>query len=146
MEKYINLSIGSTPIKLPNSWETIAPADFLTIVEALSDLYGGSITPNEVLCRYTCSALGLDIAKIVNKHHAPDLLAIAQRVTFIFTPSAPVLAPSGARAQPPAPVLAASAASPPQKKIPLPQKKSQKNLAEQKKVRTFAPAIPKTGA
>ena len=88
MEKYINLSIGSTPIKLPNSWETIAPADFLTIVEALADLYGGSITPNEVLCRYTCSALGLDIAKIVNKHHAPDLLAIAQRVTFIFTAEA----------------------------------------------------------
>ena len=100
MEKYITLAVGGKHIKLPNSWDTIAPADFLTIVEALADLYGGSITPNEVLCRYTCSALGLDMARIVKNHHAPDLLAIAQRVTFIFTPSAPVLAPSGASVQP----------------------------------------------
>ena len=116
MEKYINLSIGSTPIKLPNSWETIAPADFLTIVEALADLYGGSITPNEVLCRYTCSALGLDMAKIVNKHHAPDLLAIAQRVTFIFTTEATSVAGGvgvSPAQSPSAPELEASASSAP---------------------------------
>ena len=97
MEKEtIKLAVNGTVVDLPNSWDTIADKDFPVIVDALAQLYAGIITPNEVLCRYVCSALSLSLPRIVSSNHAADLLAIAQRVTFLFTPSAPVLAASAA--------------------------------------------------
>lgn len=101
MEKEtIKLAVSGTVVDLPNSWDTIADKDFPVIVDALAQLYAGIITPNEVLCRYVCSALSLSLPRIVSSNHAADLLAIAQRVTFLFTPSAPVLEASASSLQP----------------------------------------------
>lgn len=82
--KEIQLEINGKTIALPNSWDTISQEDYLVIVKALVELYQGRITPNEVLCRYVCSALGLSFPKIVKKHHVADLLSIASLVSFIF--------------------------------------------------------------
>lgn len=90
--KTIKLSANGHAVNLPNSWDTISEKDFQVIVEALADLYQGRITPNEVLCRYTCSALDLSFPRIVKKHQTADLLSIARLVTFIFqSPSASLL-------------------------------------------------------
>lgn len=89
MREEITLTYHGREFAVPNSWEKLTPEQYLHLVRDIMAMSQGQLSAGEVRLRLLCDIMGWNPARIHNEDAIANLLAISERMTFMFTISYP---------------------------------------------------------
>lgn len=84
MEKYIDIRVNGKDCQVPNSWEVLTTAHYLKLVNYLSRMEHGDLSPAEVRIYFLCDLLGVDVHRLKNEQALENIVALSEQLTFIF--------------------------------------------------------------
>lgn len=87
--KDIELIYHGQPFTIANRWDGLTPEQYVHLVRDIMLMAAGQLSPGEVRIRLLCDMMGWDVAKIRNEDAIANILAISERLTFLFTISYP---------------------------------------------------------
>lgn len=89
MKEKINLIYHDVPFSVPNNWDDLTPEQYLHLVSDMMLMSEGKLSPGEVRIRLLCDIMHWDTGKIRNEEAIANLVALSERLTFLFTMSYP---------------------------------------------------------
>ena len=84
MKKYIDIRVNGKECQVPNSWEVLTTAHYLKLVNYLSRMEHGGVSPAEVRIYFLCDLLGLDVHRLKDEQALENVVALSEQLTFIF--------------------------------------------------------------
>lgn len=87
--KDIELIYHGQPFAIANRWNGLTPEQYVHLVRDIMIMVAGQLSPGEVRIRLLCDMMGWNVAKIRNEDAIANILAISERLTFLFTISYP---------------------------------------------------------
>lgn len=82
----ITIMSGSQTAVIPNSWQGVTPDVFQKFVSNLADHYAGNLTEADIRRRYVLDVMGWRLSRIHDTDTLATVVALADRITFLFTP------------------------------------------------------------
>lgn len=90
MTDYIRIQVGEYEYKIPNRWELITKHyQYIMLVKDLMDMSQGRMSPGMVRINYICRFFDWDLKKIKGSDTFSTLVALSEKITFIFRISYP---------------------------------------------------------
>ena len=81
----ITIMSGSQTAVIPNSWQGVTPDVFQKFVSNLADHYAGNLTEADIRRRYVLDVMGWRLSRIHDTDPLATVVALADRITFLFT-------------------------------------------------------------
>lgn len=82
----ITIMSGSQTAVIPNSWQGVTPDVFQKFVSNLADHYAGNLTEADIRRRYVLDVMGWRLSRIHDTDTLATVVALADRITFLFSP------------------------------------------------------------
>ncbi len=82
--KEIKLVYNGRIVTLPNQWEKLTSQQYQRLVGDLLRMAAGEMSPGEVRIKLLCDMMGWKISKIRDEETMASLIALSQRLTFLF--------------------------------------------------------------
>ena len=83
--KEIELVSNGLLYRIPNSWERLAPMQYLRLAKNLLKMQHGEMSAGEVRIRLLCDLMHWDLRKFRKEDALENLIAISEQLTFLFT-------------------------------------------------------------
>lgn len=87
--KNIELVYKGRMYSIPNNWETMPSEVYLRLVDNITEMANGNLSPGELRIRYLCDLMHWDIHKFRDEEAIANLVCISEQLTFLFTISYP---------------------------------------------------------
>ena len=89
MKNKIELIYHGEQFSVPNNWDDLTQEQYLHLVRDMMLMSEGKLSPGEVRIRLLCDIMHWEVGKIRNEDAIANLVALSERLTFLFTISYP---------------------------------------------------------